>query len=223
MMDNEQRPVHKFDAIAWAYDLIQSVWTRPKVHKASPKEHKKILEQRLWHIKQANVLDLACGTGAAIPFLDRSNAYTGLDLSSAMLQQAKKKAEKKSFRQADFIHGSAAHPALPENAFDLVLMDTALHLIPEYEQVLAQVERVLAPDGSFVCITPAMGFCTAFDKAWDTMSKKHQVNAFTTKALSLVCRQNNLEFTIFAQNGGLLYFDAHKNPDESAHFGLAVS
>ena len=219
MTKNKQKPIHKFDKLAWAYDLIQYVWIRPKTHKASPQKHKKILEQRLCRVKQANVLDLACGTGAAIPFLDRSNAYTGLDLSSAMLRQAKKRAKDKSFKHTDFIHGSAAHPGLPENAFDLVLMDTALHLIPEYEQVVTQVERVLAPDGCFVCITPAMGLCPAFDKAWGSMTKNHQMNAFTPKTLDRVCRQNNLKCTIFAQNGGLLYFDAYKNPDilEKSH------
>lgn len=97
MTKNKQKPIHKFDKLARAYDLIQYVWIRPKVHKASPQKHKKILEQRLCRVKQVNVLDLACGTGAAIPFLDRSNAYTGLDLSSAMLRQAKKKAEKNPF------------------------------------------------------------------------------------------------------------------------------
>ena len=214
-MDNEQRMGHTFETIAWAYDLIQYVWTKPKVHKANPKKHKKILEQRLCRVKQANVLDLACGTGAAIPFLDSSNAYTGLDLSSAMLRQAKKKAGKKSFRQADFIRGSAAHLALPENAFDLVLINTALHLIPEYEQVVAQAARVLAPDGCFVCITPAMGLKSDFDKAWAIQAKKHQMNAFTIEILHRMCRQNNLRFTIFAQNGSLLYFDAYKDLDKS--------
>jgi len=213
MITNAQRQVHRFDTIARIYDLTQYIWTRPKIHKASPKAHKKILGQRFCRVRQARVLDLACGTGAAIPYLDRSNAYTGLDLSSAMLGQAKKKAKKKSFRQTDFIHGSAAHLALPENAFDLVLIDTALHLIPEYEQVMAQAARVLAPGGCLVCITPVMGLKPRFDKSWGIMVKKHQMNAFTTEILDRMCRQNNLKFNIFAQNGGLLYFNAYNASD----------
>ena len=101
-MENEEKTTHKFNSMAWVYDLMQHFRIRPKVHKADVGAHKKIPGQRLAPFQYANVLDLACGTGAAIPFLDSSNAYTGLDLSSAMLGQAQKKARRKCFAVASF-------------------------------------------------------------------------------------------------------------------------
>ncbi len=51
-----------------------------------------IFEFPVWN---TNILDLACGTGGIITWLDKENNYTGLDISFDMLKRTAKRAQKK--------------------------------------------------------------------------------------------------------------------------------
>ncbi len=70
---------------------------RPRIHKADPRRHTRIWQKLIGTVRKANILDLACGTGALIPHLDKENEYTGIDLSYEMLKKAAKCAKKKDF------------------------------------------------------------------------------------------------------------------------------
>jgi SAM-dependent methyltransferase len=48
-------------------------------------------------------------------------------------------------------------PLFAKGAFDLVVMDTALHLIPDCDKALAETARVLKHSGAFVCSIPTLG------------------------------------------------------------------
>lgn len=99
----------------------------------------------------ARVLELGVGTGRlALPLAAAGLAVTGLDASTAMLDRL---AAKPGGAAVTTVVGDMAGP-LPDGPFDVVLVarNTFFNLTTETAQqaCLAEVARVLAPDGRFV-------------------------------------------------------------------------
>ena len=199
-----------FDHFAWIYDLAQKYWVRPRLHRADPRRHGEILSNMLMPFQKIQVLDVACGTGAAMAYLDKSNHYTGLDLSYPMLKRAVKKGRKKKFAAARFIHGNAEEPLFAKGAFDLVVMDTALHLIPDCDKALAEIARVLKHGGTFVCSVPTLGINARFDTRWKEIMARGGVHGLTRGKLEQAFADNRLILSRHANNGAVLYFLAQK-------------
>ena len=198
----------KFGALMFLYDFAQNHFVRPRLHKANPQKHREILKTLISPIKKCHVLDIACGTGGAIPNFDSSNEYTGIDLSYSMLKQAVKKAKKKSFQKSRFIQGNAEELLLGDESFEFVLMDTALHMIPKYQLAIAEAARVLTKGGVFVCSTPVVGISKDFDTTWKKISDKRSLHSFTEEDIERVCSHNGLIYSRYGINGGVLYFQA---------------
>jgi ubiquinone/menaquinone biosynthesis C-methylase UbiE len=210
LSDANRQRLKKFGQWMFVYDFAQEHLVRPRIHKANPRRHREILTRLLSPVKNADVLDIACGTGGAIAHFDRSNAYTGLDLSYAMLKQAVKKARRKSFASSRFIQGNAEDLIFHAESFDCVLMDTALHMIPRYHRAIAEAARVLARGGTFVCSTPTVGFNSTFDAKWKTIADKRALHSFTEADIRDACLGNRLDYDHCDTNGGVLYFRARK-------------
>ncbi|MBW2332903.1 MAG: methyltransferase domain-containing protein [Deltaproteobacteria bacterium] len=207
--ENIQR-INKFGAFMFLYDFVQEHFVRPRLHKADPQRHREILKNLISLVKKSHVLDIACGTGGAIPHFDSSNEYTGLDLSYSMLKQAVKKAKKKSFKKSRFIQGNAEGLLFEDESFGFILMDTALHMIPKYQLAISETARVLTKSGVFVCSTPAIGINKEFDITWKKISDKRDLHSFTEKNIEDVCSRNGLSYRRINTNGGVLYFQAQK-------------
>ena len=207
--ENKQR-LKQFSASMFFYDFAHDRYLLPRLHKANPKRHREILKSLLSPVKKSRVLDIACGTGSAIAHFDKSNEYTGLDLSYSMLKEAVKKAKKKSFTACRFIQGNAEKLLFDHESFEFVLMDLSLHLIPNYQLAIAQVAKVLTKDGPFVCSTPVVGINEKFDAKWKKLADKNDAHTFTIDDLQNVCYRNRLNFTRYDTNGGMLYFQACK-------------
>lgn len=199
-----------FSRSAWLYDLMQEYLVRPRIHKVDSRQHRKILQKIIAPAKDKRVLDVACGTGSSIQYLDRSHQYTGLDLCYSMLKRATKKGAKKGFTAMQFIQANAEKPYFLEQSFDLVVMDTALHMIPDYQAAIGQVARVLDPQGVFICSTPVVGIDTKFDADWSKIATKNGLHSFTTVDLENCCSRHQLLFEEQAKNGGVIYFKARK-------------
>jgi ubiquinone/menaquinone biosynthesis C-methylase UbiE len=206
---NIQR-INKFGAFMFLYDFAQDHFVRPRLHKADPQRHREILKNLISPVKNSHVLDIACGTGGAIPHFDSSNEYTGLDLSYSMLKQAVKKAKKKSFKKSRFIQGNAEELLFDDESFGFVLMDTALHMIPKYQLAISEAARVLKKGGVFVCSTPAIGIIKEFDATWKKISDKRNLHSFAEEGIDDVCSRNSLSYRRINTNGGVLYFQAQK-------------
>ena len=206
---NIQR-INKFGAFMFLYDFAQDHFVRPRLHKADPQRHREILKNLISPVKNSHVLDIACGTGGAIPHFDSSNQYTGLDLSYSMLKQAVKKAKKKSFKKSRFIQGNAEGLLFDDESFVFVLMDTALHMIPKYQLAISEAARVLKKGGIFVCSTPAIGISKGFDATWKKISDKRNLHSFTQEDIDDACSVNGLSYRRIDTNGGVLYFQAQK-------------
>jgi len=97
------------------------------------------------------VLDVATGTGntamALAPLVLR---VIGMDVASAMLDQARARAQAENIGNVEFISGSAEDLPFPDAQFSLVVSRHAPHHFHDLDKFLREVRRVLRPGGRFV-------------------------------------------------------------------------
>jgi ubiquinone/menaquinone biosynthesis C-methylase UbiE len=206
---NEKR-IRQFSAFMFLYDLIQEHWVRNRIHKADPSKHGQIMHDLIAPVKNATVLDMACGTGSAIKHFDSSNKYTGLDISYSMLRQARKKARKKLFRSFRLVEGNAEEALFEDQTFDFVLIDTALHMIPRYQKCIENVSRVLKTGGTLLVSCPTFGINQKFDALWEKIAPKRHLNVLTESTYELLCSSSGMTYQRMQTNGSMVYFKGAK-------------
>ena len=97
------------------------------------------------------VLDVATGTGnTALALAPQVLRVVGLDVATAMLDQARARAQAEKIENAEFLSGSAEELPFPNAEFSLVVSRHAPHHFHRLEKFLSEVRRVLKPGGRFV-------------------------------------------------------------------------
>jgi ubiquinone/menaquinone biosynthesis methyltransferase len=95
------------------------------------------------------VLDLACGTGdivfAAAPHVRKG---VGLDVTFRMVQLA----QRKDAGTASFVTGDMQALPFAGGTFDVVTTGYGLRNVPDLDQALAEIHRVLAPGGRLLSL-----------------------------------------------------------------------
>ncbi len=110
--------------------------------------------------RDMNVLELACGTGQlSYPLSSRTRHWEATDFSPAMIAEAKKK--NGSSRLHFSVQDATALPYAPES-FDAVVIANALHIMPYPDKTLAEIRRVLKPEGLLFAPTFVHGEGTGF-------------------------------------------------------------
>lgn len=94
------------------------------------------------------VLDAACGDGSLRRYLADRHGYTGVDFSMRLLARAKR------YRPGQYFRADLNHLPFPNATFDTVVSLQALQYLEHPETALAQVARVLKPDGRLVLTVP---------------------------------------------------------------------
>jgi ubiquinone/menaquinone biosynthesis C-methylase UbiE len=108
-------------------------------------------DARSWVCSKAEgeVLEIAVGTGLNLPHYRKGVRLTGIELSPAMLERARRRAAELG-RQADLRMGDAAALEFPDQSFDTVVCTFSLCTIPDDRAAVAEAWRVLRPGGRFV-------------------------------------------------------------------------
>jgi ubiquinone/menaquinone biosynthesis C-methylase UbiE len=108
---------------------------------------------RAWACSQTRgqVLEIAIGTGLNLPFYPADVEITGIEISPAMLEIARQRAQSLG-RQVELVIGDAQALPFPDQRFDTVVCTIALCSIPDERQAVAEAWRVLRPGGRFVSI-----------------------------------------------------------------------
>lgn len=101
---------------------------------------------------EGDVLEIGVGTGQlALPLSARGVRVTGLDLSPAMMAKLLEKAGGAS--PVRLVQGDATRMPFADGVFAGAYARWVLHLIPEWERVLAELDRVVEHDAA-IAIEP---------------------------------------------------------------------
>jgi len=109
-----------------------------------------------------NVLDLGCGEGRHVHGLHMLGGVhvVGIDLDTEALEKARQGLATLPPRSASdtartrFEQGDATCLDFPDNTFDAVICSEVLEHVPDYDAVLAEVRRVLKPQGRLCVSVP---------------------------------------------------------------------
>lgn len=104
-----------------------------------------------------SLLDIGCGNGYLLyQFRNRYNQLIGVEYSSERLKQATQNLATQNFTP---ILGSAEDlQAIPDNSIDRVTCSDVIEHIPDVYTAVAEVHRILKPDGIFVVNTPNIAY-----------------------------------------------------------------
>jgi ubiquinone/menaquinone biosynthesis C-methylase UbiE len=101
----------------------------------------------------ARILDLACGPGVFTRPLAResSGLVVGFDLSRPMLRHACRRIDREGLANVFLVRGTVFHLPFADESFSCVNCCGALHLFDRPDDALAEIGRVLVPDGQ-LCV-----------------------------------------------------------------------
>jgi ubiquinone/menaquinone biosynthesis C-methylase UbiE len=105
-------------------------------------------DTRAWVCEQATgeVLEVAVGTGLNLGLYPEQTTVTGIDLSPAMLDRARKRAAELG-REVDLRVGDAQRLEFENASFDTVVCTFGLCAVPDDRGVVDEMVRVLRPGG----------------------------------------------------------------------------
>ena len=118
------------------------------IYKMCKKDYPDILEE-LEKEDFSDLLDAGCGPAPMISLLAEKypdRHYTGLDLTPAMIEQAKKK----NIPNADFVVGDCENFPFEDNAFDAIICSNSFHHYPNPQAFFDSAKRCLRPGGRLV-------------------------------------------------------------------------
>jgi phosphatidylethanolamine/phosphatidyl-N-methylethanolamine N-methyltransferase len=99
------------------------------------------------------VLEVGVGTGLALPFYAPEVEVTGIDFSEEMLARARAKVdEEKLTHVRDLRQMDARHLDFPDASFDIVVAMHLISVVPDPEQVMAEMARVCKPGGQILLV-----------------------------------------------------------------------
>jgi ubiquinone/menaquinone biosynthesis C-methylase UbiE len=136
------------------------------------------------------LLDVGCGPGEAVieaaPLVAEA---TGLDLSPAMIDRARSRAD--GIANVEFVEGDSADLPFADGAFSAVLSTTSFHHYPHPQRALAEMHRVLAPSGRLalgdlssdrLVMRGVDAFCRRFERGHVHLYRVDELTALVTCA-----------------------------------------
>jgi ubiquinone/menaquinone biosynthesis C-methylase UbiE len=109
------------------------------------------------------VLEVACGTGlVALKVAERGDKVYGIDISSPMIEEAKKKAQELGTKNVEFSVEDAYALPFDNNMFDIVICNNALHNMMYPQKALSAIKRVIKPGGRFIAVIVGFGEAPKF-------------------------------------------------------------
>ena len=136
--------------------MSKTIWDRfALVYSLAMKSQKNIYDYMYSHIrgkvKGKNVLELATGPGLiAKQVADAADRMIATDFSPDMIAQAEKGGNPPNLT---FEIADASNLHYEDKSFDVVIIANALHVIPNPEKVLSEIDRVLVNGGLLICPT----------------------------------------------------------------------
>ncbi|MCY9517118.1 demethylmenaquinone methyltransferase [Paenibacillus apiarius] len=140
-----------FQSIAPKYDIMNDILSFRR-HKAWRR-----FTMRKMDVQPGDTaVDLCCGTcdwTIQLAQASKTGRIEGLDFSANMLSVGKKKIDQLGMHnQITLTEGNAMALPFADNSFDYATIGFGLRNVPDYEQVLREMKRVVKPGGMVVCL-----------------------------------------------------------------------
>ena len=137
------------------------------------------------------VLEIGCGLGHLLTWLVDRYQVVGSDINEWALEQARK-----NVPQGEFLSQSAQDlGAFKDNSFQIVIAKHVVEHLPEPEQCIAEISRVLVPGGLLLLATPNLDSPMRSRKKghWIGYQDPTHISLKTPAAWLLSLQQNQLQ------------------------------
>jgi 2-polyprenyl-3-methyl-5-hydroxy-6-metoxy-1,4-benzoquinol methylase len=117
------------------------------------------LENTKKYLKGSDIiLDYGCATGTkALELAGNVKMIYGIDISSKMIEIAKRRAVERNIKNIDFAQTTLFDERLKSESFDVIMVFNILHLLEDNQQVMQRISELLKPGGFFISITTCLG------------------------------------------------------------------
>jgi len=138
------------------------------------------------------ILEVATGTGLlAFEICNHVKSINAIDIAPEMIKIACDKQKQKNISNIVFEVGDSCNLVFEDETFDVIIASNVLHLLFEPEKSLAEIRRVLKPDG--IAILPT--FCHANNLQSRTISAFMSLFGFRARN-----KWNTKSFILFLEN-----------------------
>jgi len=136
-----------WDRLANGFDRNTKSFQQPPVEKV---KH---------YLKRSDsVLDFGCATGnEAIEISDIVKEVKGIDISSNMIDIAKRKTEKLELSNVHFEQSTIFKKKHKKASYDVILLFNILHFFDDTQVILQRINELLKPKGLVIIITTCVG------------------------------------------------------------------
>ncbi len=130
--------------------ILEKQFVNSPNHSQRVSHHAETMLKRVNFKAGQTYLDVGCGNGAAPIHIAQSYQLnvTGLDVDPAQIQQAE--ALSQGLKNVCFLTINGLQLPFEDNEFDIVSTNKVTHHIPDWECALAEMVRVLKPNGYFI-------------------------------------------------------------------------
>lgn len=107
------------------------------------------------HMNIANtdrVLDLGIGTGVSLNYYPNRGRVFGIDLSSGMLRQARKKIAERGLEHAEVFQADALFLPFADDSFDHVFISHVISVVSDPYRLIEEAQRVAKPGARIVLV-----------------------------------------------------------------------
>jgi SAM-dependent methyltransferase len=144
---------------------------------------------------QDDVLDVACGPGlVACPLAEVARHVTGIDITPAMIEQAKAKQRATGLTNLTWLVGDAVPLPFPDASFSVVVTRYSFHHFLDPKAVLSEMVRVCRPRGRVAVIdvfTSSPEQAEAYNRVEKLRDPSH-VRALPLEELTGLCHDAGL-------------------------------
>ena len=168
-LGKKEQVAQMFDTISGNYDNLNRVIS----FGIDVKWRKKVL-QMVSKSNPKTILDIATGTGdlAILMAQTKAERIIGLDISAGMLEVGKKKIAAKNLSNTiEMVLADSENMPFEDNYFDAITVAFGVRNFENLEKGLAEILRVLKPNGLFVILETSVPDKTPYKQGYNFYSK----------------------------------------------------
>lgn len=141
-MPGEKPETRRYDRVAWRYDFLEAPMEKMFFSR---------LRKDLLREVKGEVLDVGVGTGKNLPYYPKGIELTGVDISSRMLEKARKRAEMIGI-DVDLQVMDVEELPFPDKSFDNIVVTFVFCSVSDPVKGLRELGRVLKDDGTILML-----------------------------------------------------------------------